>query len=133
MRILFSARPAFGHVFPLVPLALAAKERGHEVTFASGEAFLPRIASWGFATRNGVPAVVLPEGADRPYTAASLVESGAGIRLAPREATAADVAAAVRAVLDEASYRARAQERRTEIEAMPSPAAVVDLLEDLTR
>ena len=51
VRILFTARPAFGHVFPLVPLALAAKERGHEVTFASGEAFLPRLTGWGFATR----------------------------------------------------------------------------------
>ena len=51
MRILFSARPAFGHVFPLIPLALAAKERGHHVTFASGERFLPTLAGWGFETR----------------------------------------------------------------------------------
>jgi UDP:flavonoid glycosyltransferase YjiC (YdhE family) len=57
VRILFSARPAFGHVFPLVPLALAARKRGHDVTFASGESFLPKLASWGFETRKAGDAI----------------------------------------------------------------------------
>ena len=31
MKILFSARPAYGHVYPLMPLASAARGAGHEV------------------------------------------------------------------------------------------------------
>lgn len=51
MQILFTSRPAFGHVFPLMPLALAARSAGHEVIFASGEAFIPRLEGWGFPAR----------------------------------------------------------------------------------
>jgi UDP:flavonoid glycosyltransferase YjiC (YdhE family) len=51
MRIVFSSRPAFGHVFAIAPLAAAARAAGHEVIFASGESFLPRLESWGFETR----------------------------------------------------------------------------------
>lgn len=50
MRVVFSSRPAFGHVFAIAPLARAAVEAGHEVIFASGEDFLPRLQRWGFAT-----------------------------------------------------------------------------------
>jgi UDP:flavonoid glycosyltransferase YjiC (YdhE family) len=49
MRILLSARPAFGHVYPLVPLALAARDAGHDVVFATGESFVPRLRRAGFA------------------------------------------------------------------------------------
>ncbi|OLF15461.1 glycosyltransferase [Actinophytocola xanthii] len=48
MRLLFSARPAHGHLHPLLPLALAARAAGHEVTFATGAAFLPRLRQEGF-------------------------------------------------------------------------------------
>lgn len=51
MRIVFSSRPAFGHVFAIAPLAAAARDAGHEVIFASGEDFLPRLQEWGFETR----------------------------------------------------------------------------------
>ena len=50
MRIAFSSRPAFGHVFAIAPLAAAARAAGHDVIFASGEEFLPRLESWGFET-----------------------------------------------------------------------------------
>jgi UDP:flavonoid glycosyltransferase YjiC (YdhE family) len=48
MRVVFSCRPAFGHVYPLIPLALAARAAGHEVVFATGGTFLPRLRSLGF-------------------------------------------------------------------------------------
>ncbi|SDP87635.1 glycosyltransferase [Lentzea jiangxiensis] len=48
MRILFSCRPAYGHVFPLVPLARAAREAGHEVVFATGQDFLGIVRDLGF-------------------------------------------------------------------------------------
>jgi UDP:flavonoid glycosyltransferase YjiC (YdhE family) len=51
MRIVFSSRPAFGHIFSIAPLARAATEAGHDVIFASGEGFLERLRRWGFETR----------------------------------------------------------------------------------
>jgi UDP:flavonoid glycosyltransferase YjiC (YdhE family) len=48
VRLLFSARPAYGHIHPLLPLALAARSAGHEVVFATGAAFVPRLRAQGF-------------------------------------------------------------------------------------
>lgn len=43
MRILFSALPAYGHVFPLMPLAIACRDAGHDVAFATGQPFTDRL------------------------------------------------------------------------------------------
>lgn len=43
MRVLFCSLPHFGHVLPLVPLANACFDAGHEVTFATGEPLLGRL------------------------------------------------------------------------------------------
>ncbi|MFL6142021.1 MAG: glycosyltransferase [Labedaea sp.] len=43
MRIVFASPPAYGHLYPLLPLALAAVEAGHEVTVATGAPFLDRL------------------------------------------------------------------------------------------
>ncbi|SER73187.1 glycosyltransferase [Lentzea albida] len=48
MRILFSCRPAHGHLFPLVPLARAAQRAGHEVVFATGGGFLDTVQALAF-------------------------------------------------------------------------------------
>ena len=37
MRILFTTYPLYGHVNPMLPLALAARDAGHEVVVATGE------------------------------------------------------------------------------------------------
>lgn len=42
-HIAFAALPAYGHVFPLVPLALATQARGARVTFATGGELLGRL------------------------------------------------------------------------------------------
>ncbi|OXM70239.1 glycosyltransferase [Amycolatopsis vastitatis] len=49
MRILFTCRPAYGHLFPLLPLANAARAAGHDVVFGTGEAFVPKVRELGFA------------------------------------------------------------------------------------
>ncbi|MEU5258304.1 glycosyltransferase [Amycolatopsis sp. NPDC021455] len=55
MRILFTCRPAYGHLFPLLPLANAARAAGHDVVFGTGEAFVPKVRELGFeAHRVGV-------------------------------------------------------------------------------
>lgn len=51
MRILFSGRPAYGHLYPLLPLARAARDAGHRVTVATGASFVPQLAEFGFDTR----------------------------------------------------------------------------------
>jgi UDP:flavonoid glycosyltransferase YjiC (YdhE family) len=52
MRLLFSVRPAYGHVYPVMPLALAARAAGHEVRFATTGPFLPKLAAVGFPTHD---------------------------------------------------------------------------------
>ncbi|WP_225753948.1 glycosyltransferase [Actinotalea sp. Marseille-Q4924] len=43
MRLVFAAIPAFGHLYPLMPLALACADAGHDVTVAAGPPFLGRL------------------------------------------------------------------------------------------
>lgn len=52
MDILFAAIPAYGHVFPLLPLASACADAGHEVRIATGEPFLDRLP---WPTVRGMP------------------------------------------------------------------------------
>ncbi|AXB47006.1 glycosyltransferase [Amycolatopsis albispora] len=47
MRIIFSSLDAFGHFYPLLPLAKAARAAGHEVAFATGEQFHPTLTGLG--------------------------------------------------------------------------------------
>jgi UDP:flavonoid glycosyltransferase YjiC (YdhE family) len=37
MRVLFASLALVGHAYPLIPLAIAARDAGHEVHFAAGE------------------------------------------------------------------------------------------------
>ena len=50
MRILFCGLPAYGHVYPLLPLAIACRDAGHEVEFATGDDFELRLRRVGFPT-----------------------------------------------------------------------------------
>lgn len=50
MRLLFSCLPAYGHAYPMVPLALAARDAGHEVLFATGDPFRDNLAAFGLGT-----------------------------------------------------------------------------------
>jgi UDP:flavonoid glycosyltransferase YjiC (YdhE family) len=57
VRLLFTTAPLSGHLFPMVPLAWAARAAGHEVLVATTENFVPTVlatglpaVSWGPAT-----------------------------------------------------------------------------------
>lgn len=50
MRVLFTTVPGYGHFHPLVPVARALVEAGHEVAFATPAAFAPAVAHAGFRT-----------------------------------------------------------------------------------
>jgi UDP:flavonoid glycosyltransferase YjiC (YdhE family) len=55
LGVLFCCRPAYGHVYPLLPLAMACRDAGHRVLFGTGEGFRPRLRELGFrAERVGI-------------------------------------------------------------------------------
>ena len=43
MKIIFASLGAYGHLYPMMPLALACADAGHEVVVATGEPFLGRL------------------------------------------------------------------------------------------
>jgi UDP:flavonoid glycosyltransferase YjiC (YdhE family) len=49
VRLLLTCRQLTGHLFPLLPLAEAARDRGHDVAFATGEPALSEVRRRGFA------------------------------------------------------------------------------------
>lgn len=49
MRVLFTTQPGFGHLNPLLPYAIAVRNSGHDVRFASAPAFADAIEHHGFA------------------------------------------------------------------------------------
>jgi UDP:flavonoid glycosyltransferase YjiC (YdhE family) len=55
MRILFTASPFVGHVFPMLPLMYAARDAGHEVTVATGAEMVADLQRRGFATWTAGP------------------------------------------------------------------------------
>jgi UDP:flavonoid glycosyltransferase YjiC (YdhE family) len=80
---------------------------------------------------HGLPQVCVPQGADQFRNGHGVERSGAGISLPPAVLTPESVADAVRALLDDPSYRAGAGHVCEEIAAMPSPDEVVTVLEAL--
>jgi MGT family glycosyltransferase len=48
VRVLFTTLPGFGNLHPLVPVAIALREAGHEVAFACARSFCPLVERLGF-------------------------------------------------------------------------------------
>jgi UDP:flavonoid glycosyltransferase YjiC (YdhE family) len=48
VRILFSSLGSHGHTYPLLPLAIAAREQGHDVLYAVDAGFHPTVEKLGF-------------------------------------------------------------------------------------
>ncbi len=55
MKVVFAALGAYGHLFPMLPLALACQDAGHDVVVATGAPFLDRLP---VRTVPGLPAEV---------------------------------------------------------------------------
>ena len=55
MKVVFAALGAYGHLFPMLPLAVACQDAGHEVVVATGAPFLDRLP---VRTVPGLPAEV---------------------------------------------------------------------------
>jgi UDP:flavonoid glycosyltransferase YjiC (YdhE family) len=52
VKILFGSLPAFGHLYPLMPLANAAREASHDVHVATTGPFRAKLSALGFATHD---------------------------------------------------------------------------------
>ena len=78
----------------------------------------------------GVPMLVLPHGRDQADNGARVTTRGAGLVL-KRTAAPERIAAAVRRLLDEPSFRARASELGTSIRTDADSGALIAALEDL--
>ena len=48
MRVLFCCMPAHGHLYPVLPLASALRDAGHDVRFGTGVGFVDRVRALGF-------------------------------------------------------------------------------------
>jgi UDP:flavonoid glycosyltransferase YjiC (YdhE family) len=79
----------------------------------------------------GIPELCLPQAADQFLNAAAVARAGAGLVISPEEVDAAGVGDAIRRLLDDSSFRVQARRLAGEIASMPSPEAVVTVLETL--
>lgn len=73
MRVIFSTHPAHGHLNPLLPVAHACADAGHEVIFATAPRFCETVRAHGFDCKPAgldylwsEPLVSFPEIADAP-------------------------------------------------------------------
>jgi MGT family glycosyltransferase len=81
----------------------------------------------------GVPLVIVPTEWDKPEVAQRVVESGAGLRLAPQRCTPQRLRAAVREVLEEPRFREAAQHLARIFAQQGGPERAADLLVALDR
>jgi UDP:flavonoid glycosyltransferase YjiC (YdhE family) len=80
---------------------------------------------------NGLPQLCLPQAADQFLNAAAGARTGAALALPPGAADAESIRAAVRRLLEEPSFAEAARTMTAELDAMPSPADVAVVLEEL--
>ena len=76
----------------------------------------------------GLPQLCLPQSADQFLNAAACEQSGCGLALQPEAVSSSSVRAAVGRLLNDSSFRTRAEQARREISAMPSPIEVANRL-----
>lgn len=119
----FGAQPDHIHVEQFIPQSLLLPFCDVVVN-QGGTAILPILA-------NGLPLLLLPQGANQFHNAEACVAAGVGRRLLPGEVTAESVREEVRRLLDEPSFRERATTVQAELLAMPGPDHGRELLEAL--
>ncbi len=125
------------------PAALGAQpDNVHVHRFVPQAELLPRcdavIAHGGAGTMlgalaHGLPMLLLPQGADQHYNAERVAAAGAGLSLAPGQATGSTLARAIGTLLGDGRLRAGAQRVAAELAAMPGPDTAVAHLQALTR
>ena len=119
----FGPQPANVHIERFIPQSLLLPHCDVAVN-QGGTAILPILAE-------GLPLLVLPQGANQFHNAAACEAAGVGRRLLPGEVTPEAVRRDVLALLHDPSYRERAAQVRHELATMPGPDHGVALIERL--
>ena len=83
------------------------------------------------ALAEGVPLVLVPQGADQFSNAARVAAAGAGLELLPESMFSTGVRESVETILGERSYKVEAERIGGEIAALPSPSEALVALEGL--
>lgn len=121
----FGPQPPNVHITEYVPHALFLRYCDVVVSHAGAGIMFGALA-------NGLPQLLLPQGADQFGNAAACRAAGVALTLAPDEVTAGEVAMAVRRLLVSPSFRAEASRVRRDLAAMPTPGEVLaDLVSDV--
>jgi glycosyltransferase (activator-dependent family) len=117
--------PGNVRVVPFAPLADLAASCSAMINHCGPGTFLT-------TARSGVPQLHLPLDFDEPELARRSAAQGNALTLHGRHITGDTIRAAVLRLLGEPTFGERAAALRDELRAMPSPAAVVAELEELT-
>src|SRR5512132_3755127 len=139
VKIMFASLGAYGHLYPMMPLAIACADAGQEVVIATGKPFLERLpVRPSPATRTvlgaleaGLPQLLLPQGADQFINAETLTTAGAVRALTNEAQQPGAIGEAVQTLLGDCPERQVAARLRDEIATMPAPDEVVPALLDL--
>lgn len=120
----FGAQPEHVHIAQYIPQAQVLPYCDAVITHGGSGSVIGALAY-------GLPAVLLPMGADQPLNAARCAALGVGIVLDAVTATPEIIREAVAAVMDDPSYRLAAERLRDEIATLPRVEEVVSLIEGL--
>jgi len=119
----FGPQPEHIHVERFIPQSLLLPFCDAVVN-QGGTAILPILAQ-------GLPLLVLPQGANQFHNAEACLAAGVGRRLLPGEVTPDAVRRDVEALLRDSDLRVAAQKVQAELAAMPGPERGVELLTQL--
>ncbi|HTJ76200.1 MAG TPA: glycosyltransferase [Acidimicrobiales bacterium] len=119
----FGPQPDHVHVERFVPQSLLLPYCDAVVN-QGGTAILPILAQ-------GLPLLLLPQGANQFHNAQACVAAGVARRLLPAEVSPEAVRDGVRALLDDGGLRSAARRVQQELAAMPGPERGVALVEQL--
>jgi len=120
----FGPQPANVHIERYIPLSLLLPRCDAVVAHGGINTVLG-------ALMHGKPLVLLPLGADHFANARGCEALGVGLGIGPGERTPAAIRAAVHEVMNNPSFRQKAEQIRDEMAALPGPEYAVQLLERL--
>jgi len=120
----FGPQPAHIHIERYIPQTLLFAHCDVVITHGGSGTVMA-------ALTHGLPMVEIPVGADQPVNARRCVALGVGRMVGAEERTPESIRQAVRDVLGNSDYRARAERLGEKMAALPGPEHAVALLERL--
>jgi UDP:flavonoid glycosyltransferase YjiC (YdhE family) len=122
----FGPQPPNVHIERYIPQSLLFSRCRLVISHGGSNTMLAAFA-------HGIPQVMVPITADQPENGERCEAAGAACVVPPSAASPASIREAALAVLADPSYRQSAERLRDEMAILPSPAAMVMLLERLAR